>query len=62
MCLQTWGSFKSANHKKDWVRKSQIRKVSHLRKVHKSNKLFKVSKFAVCVLLNLLADSQPQNF
>jgi hypothetical protein len=34
------GSFKSANHKKDWVRKSQIRKVPHSQKVCKSNKLF----------------------
>jgi hypothetical protein len=35
MYLRTWGSFKSANIKKDWVRKSQIRKVSQLRKVRK---------------------------
>ncbi len=32
---------KSANHKKDWVRKLQIRKVLHVHKVRKSNKLFK---------------------
>jgi hypothetical protein len=35
-------NYKSANHKKDWVRKLQLRKVPHLQKVSKSNKLFKV--------------------
>jgi hypothetical protein len=30
MYLRTWGSLKSTNHKKDWVRKSKIRKESHL--------------------------------
>jgi hypothetical protein len=43
--LRTFGSFKFANHKKDWVRKSQIRKVSHLRKARKSDKFFS-RKFA----------------
>jgi hypothetical protein len=38
--FRTFGSFKSSNHKKDSVRKSQIRKVSHVRKLRKSNKLF----------------------
>ncbi len=47
-------SFKSANHKKDWVRKSQIRKVPHLLKVRKSNKLFKSGS-----LRNLFADRPP---
>jgi hypothetical protein len=30
--LRTCGSFKSTNHKKDWVRKSQTRRVSYLRR------------------------------
>jgi hypothetical protein len=41
MYLMTCGSFKFADQKKDWVRKPQIRKVSHLQRVRKSNKLFK---------------------
>ncbi len=35
MYLRTCGSFKSANHKKGWIRKLQIRKVPHLRKFRK---------------------------
>jgi hypothetical protein len=31
-------SFESANHKKDWIRKSLIRKVEKLQKVCKSSK------------------------
>jgi hypothetical protein len=38
MYLRTWGSFKSTNHKKDWVRKSQIRKIPQLRKGPQPNK------------------------
>ncbi len=34
-CLRICGSFPSANHKKDWVRKSKRRKVSHFRKIRK---------------------------
>ncbi len=47
--LQTCGSFKSANRKKDWVRKSQS-KGSHLRKESKSNKYLspKICGFAIC--------------
>ncbi len=37
------GSFKSANHKKCWVLKLLTRKMSHLRKVRKSNKLLKIA-------------------
>jgi hypothetical protein len=37
MYLRTCGSFKSANYKKDYVRKSQTCIVPHLRRVHKSN-------------------------
>jgi hypothetical protein len=37
---------KFANHKKDWIRKSQMCKMSHLRKVRKSNKFVQVRKFA----------------
>jgi hypothetical protein len=40
MYLGACESFESANGKKDWVRKLQICKVPHLRKVHKTNKLF----------------------
>jgi hypothetical protein len=42
--------YKFANHQKDWVRKSQIRKVPHLRKVCKSKNYFnpKIWGFAVC--------------
>jgi hypothetical protein len=53
MNLRTCGSFKSANHKKDWVRKSKIRKVPHLRKVRKSNIFF------IANLQNFFADRQP---
>jgi hypothetical protein len=41
-------SFKSANLKKDWDRKSQIRKTSHLRKVRKSNKLVESANLPIC--------------
>jgi hypothetical protein len=47
---------KSANHKKDWVRKSQTCKVPHLLKVSKSNKLFKSANLQVCDLRNLFTD------
>ncbi len=40
MYLRNCRRFKSANQKPGWVHKSQIRKVSYLRKVRKSNKLF----------------------
>jgi hypothetical protein len=43
--------FKSGNHKKDWVHKSQIRKVSHLRNVRKSNKLFNSANLQICGLI-----------
>jgi hypothetical protein len=39
---------KSKNLKKDWIRKSQIRKVPHLRKVRKSNKSFKSANLWSC--------------
>ncbi len=45
--LRNCGSFKSANHKKDSVRKSQICLVLQLRKLRKSNKLF-VCGFRKC--------------
>ncbi len=38
------------------VRKSQIRKVSHLWKVRKYNKLFKAANLRICDLRNLFAD------
>jgi hypothetical protein len=50
--LRTFGSFNSALHKNDWVRKSQIRKMPPLRKVlKKSNKLLlrpQIYGFAIC--------------
>ncbi len=47
---------KSADHKKDWARKSQIRKVLHLRKLRKSNQLYKSANLRICDLRNLFAD------
>jgi hypothetical protein len=41
LILWTYVNLKSETRKEGWVRKSQIRKVSHLRKVSKSNELFK---------------------
>jgi hypothetical protein len=41
---------------KIWARKSQIRKVPHLRKVRKSNKIFKSANLQICDLQNLFAD------
>ncbi len=49
MYLQICKIFESPNHKKDCVRKSQILKVSHLRKVRKSNKLFKSANFRIAI-------------
>ncbi len=46
MNLSTCG--KSANHKNDWVRKLQIRKVSHLRNVLKSKKIIKPAGLRIC--------------
>jgi hypothetical protein len=55
-------SYKYANGKKDWVRTSQIRKVPHLRKVRKSNKLYKPAKLRICDLRNLFSDRPPLEF
>jgi hypothetical protein len=44
MNLRTFGIFKSANHKKDCVRKPQFHKMPNLRKVRKS----KICGFAIC--------------
>jgi hypothetical protein len=55
MYLRTCGSYKSANHRKDWVRKLQIRKVLLLRSVRKSNKLFKSESLWIFVSQNLFA-------
>ncbi len=51
--LWTWWSFKSANHKKDWVHKLQTHKVSHLRTGCNYNIFFKSANlqiylFAIC--------------
>jgi hypothetical protein len=51
MYLRTYQNFQSANHKKDWIHKSQIHRVSHLRKFRISNKLFMSAN-----LRNLFAD------
>jgi hypothetical protein len=59
MYLRTCGSLKSANLKKDWIRKSQIRKVSHLRNVHKCNQLFKSPNLRICYYRNLFVDHRP---
>ncbi len=53
---------KSKPFTKDWVRKSQIRKVSHLRNVCKSNKLFKSANLRICDLRNLPADRPHLHF
>ncbi len=50
-------NYKSANHKTDWVSKSQIRTVPHLQKVHKSYQLLKSTNLLICDLWNLFADS-----
>jgi hypothetical protein len=46
--LRTCGSFMSANHKKDCVHKLKIFKMSHLRKVRKSNQLLKSANLLIC--------------
>jgi hypothetical protein len=50
------GGLKSANHKKDCVRKSHIHKVPHLWKVHKAKKLYKSANLQICDLENLFAN------
>jgi hypothetical protein len=50
--------FKSTNHK-NWIRKSQIRKVPHMLEVRKSNKLLKSANFRGCDLRNLFEDRLP---
>jgi hypothetical protein len=59
MCIQSCGSLKSVNYKKDCVRKSQIRKVSHLRNVHKFINLFKSANLRICDFQNLFVDRPP---
>jgi hypothetical protein len=51
MYLRTCKSFKYANHKKHWLRKSQVRKVSLLRKVRKITSYLgpQICGFAICV-------------
>jgi hypothetical protein len=56
MYLRTCRSFKSPNKKSEWVRKSQIRNVSHLRKVRKCNKLFTYAGLQIGDLWNMFAD------
>jgi hypothetical protein len=53
MYLGTCRSFESANHKKIGSTNRKIRKVSHFRKVRKSNKLFKPANLRICGMRNL---------
>jgi hypothetical protein len=51
MYMRTCGSLKSVNYQKDWVRKSQIRKVPDLRQIRKSaNYLRKSANVRICDL------------
>jgi hypothetical protein len=61
-CICGLAEVKSANHKKDWVRKSQGREVSHLRNFRKSSKLFKSANLRICDLLKFFADRPPLLF
>jgi hypothetical protein len=47
-------SFKFRKSQKAWVRKSQIRKVPHLKKVRKSNKLLKFTNLRICEFAELI--------
>jgi hypothetical protein len=60
MYLRTFGSLQIT--KKDGVRKSQIRKVSHLRKFRKCNKLFHSASLLIYDLRNLFANRPPLLF
>jgi hypothetical protein len=44
---------------KNWVRKLEIRKMSQLGKVRKSNKLFKSANLRICNLGKLFVDRPP---
>jgi hypothetical protein len=55
MHLRTCGSLSP----QIWVRKSQIRKVPHTRKVRQNNKLFKSANLRICYLRNLFVDRPP---
>ncbi len=58
ICLKT--SQKSLwSFKIGWVRNSKICKVSHFRKVHKSEKLFMSPNFRICNMRTLYADRPP---
>ncbi len=47
-------SYESANHKKDWVRKLQMRKSPTFAEARKSNKLFKSANLPVCIFAELI--------
>jgi hypothetical protein len=49
----------SANLEKYWVRKSQIRKLPHLRKICKLYKFCKSENLWICYLRNLFVDHSP---
>ncbi len=51
--------FKARISQKDWVRKSQMRQVPHLRMVRESKKIFKSANFQICDLWNLIEDRPP---
>ncbi len=57
----SWDHSTIANPQKNFfphmpIRNSQLRKVSHLRKVRKSNNLFKLANLRICDLWNLFAN------
>jgi hypothetical protein len=56
MYLLTYESVESANHKKTVSANSRV---SHMRQVCKSNKLFKSPNLQICNLRNLFADRSP---
>ncbi len=51
--LRTCGSFKSANHKNDWVRKSQIRKPKNI--LVRNNATLYVNSPAVAIYIQLVS-------
>ncbi len=46
-------NYKPAKSQKDWVRRSQVRKVPHFRKVCKFQPIIEVSKFAALRIVHL---------
>ncbi len=64
ICLAKSGKIRDQNHisancQKYWARKSEIRKLPHLRKVCKSYKFCKSANSRICYLRNLFAVHPP---